>query len=89
MSYKDDQEMTRMKMKPRRVPEEEYDDHDRLFMSKSTAYNRKQQRRKFRDSKYTKKGFKGHAKNKHQTPDFVAGTNHERHVARREQRQQR
>lgn len=89
MSYKDEQEMYRRKSRPRIVPEDEWDEHDRLFMSKGKMFNRRHLRRKFRDHDFTrKKGFKGHAKNKHQVPDFVEGTNHERHLMRRKLREE-
>lgn len=89
MSYKDQQELARQKMKPRIVPEDEWDDHDREFMSKGTGYNRKYRRRKLRDSNYTKKrGFKGHKNNPHQVSGFKLGMNHERYLARRKIREE-
>lgn len=58
MSYKDSQEIARMKMKPRIVHADEWDDHDKLFMSKQALYNRKVRRQKIHDPKFTKKRFK-------------------------------
>lgn len=54
MSYKDMQEHYRIKSRPRMVPEEEWDDHDREFMKKTTIYNRKRRRSKLSDPKFTK-----------------------------------
>ena len=78
------QNQYKLRAAPRRVPEEAWDDHDKLMMEKGTAMNRKAFRRKFRDPRPTKKrGFRGHRQNAHELPEFVAGTNHERHQARR------
>jgi len=59
MSYKDDQELTRMKIRPRRIYEDEWDEHDKLFMSKQAMYNRKVRRQGVPDDpNFTKKRFK-------------------------------
>lgn len=57
MNYKIQQQITRMKLRPRTVPSQEYDDHDKEFMDKTSIYNRKRQREKLRDKRFTKKGY--------------------------------
>lgn len=83
LAYKDEQLRTQARLKPRRVPEAEWSDHDREWMAKGTLHNRRASRRKLRDTRFTKhRGFGGHLKNSSKAPEFKIGTNHERHAER-------